>query len=41
MNRTMLPLVAIYNIQLQVSAFYAGHQRVVQRSYYITTQYVW
>ena len=33
MNRTMLNLVAIYNIQLHVSALYVGHHQVVQTTY--------
>jgi hypothetical protein len=32
MNTTILQLVAIYKIQLPVSALYAGHHRVVQRT---------
>ena len=33
MNTTILQLVAIYNIQLHVSALYVGHHQVVQRTY--------
>jgi len=33
MNTTLLQLVAIYNIQLHVSALYVGHHQVVQRTY--------
>ena len=33
MNTTILQLVAIYNIQLHVSALYIGHHQVVQRIY--------
>jgi len=33
MNTTILNLVAIYNIQLHVSAFYVGLNQVVQRTY--------
>jgi len=32
MNTTILQLVAIYNIQLHVSALYVGHHQVVQNS---------
>jgi len=41
MKTTVLYLVPIYNIQLHFSALYVDHQGVVQRSYYVTTQYVW
>jgi len=33
MNTTILQLVAIYNIQLHVSALYLGHHQVVRRTY--------
>jgi len=33
MNTTILQLVAVYNIQLHVSALYVGHHQVVQRTY--------
>ena len=33
MNTTILQLVAIYNIQLHVSALYVGHHPVVQKTY--------
>ena len=33
MNTTILQLVAIYNIQLHVSALYVGHHQVVRRTY--------
>ena len=33
MNTTILKLVAIYNIQLHVSALYVGHHQIVQRTY--------
>ena len=33
MNTTMLQFIAIYNIQLHVSALYVGHHQVVQRTY--------
>jgi len=33
MNTTILQLVAIYNIQLHVSALCVGHHQVVQRTY--------
>ena len=33
MNTTILQLVAIYNIQIHVSALYVGHHQVVQRTY--------
>ena len=33
MNTTILQLVAIYKIQLHVSALYVGHHQVVQRTY--------
>jgi len=33
MNTTILQLVAIYNIQLHVSALYVGHHQAVQRTY--------
>jgi len=33
MNISILQLVAIYNIQLHVSALYIGHHQVVQRTY--------
>jgi len=33
MSTTILHLVAIYNIQLHVSAPYVGHHQVVQRTY--------
>jgi len=33
MNTTILQLVAIYNIQLHVSALYVGYHQVVQRTY--------
>ena len=33
MNTTLLQLVAIYNIQLHVSALSVGHHQVVQRTY--------
>ena len=33
MNTTILHLVAIYTIQLHVSALYVGHHQVVQRTY--------
>ena len=33
MNTTILQLVAIYNVQLHVSALYVGHHPVVQRTY--------
>jgi len=32
MNTTILQLVAIYKIQLHVSALYIGHHQVVQRT---------
>ena len=32
MNTTILQLVAVYNIQLHVSALYVGHHQVVQRT---------
>ena len=32
MNRTILQLVAIYKVQLHVSALYVGHHQVVQRT---------
>jgi len=34
MNTTILQLVAIYNIQLHVSALYVGHHQVVRRTYW-------
>ena len=40
MNTTILQLVAIYKIQLHVSALYVGHYQVVQRTYYVPIQYV-
>jgi len=40
MNKTILQLVAIYNIQLHVSALYVGHHQVIQRNYSVTIQYV-
>ena len=36
-----IKLVAIYNIQLHVSALYVEHHQVVQRTYEVTTQCVW
>ena len=33
MNTTILQLVAIYNIQLHVSALYVGRHQVAQRTY--------
>ena len=33
MNTTILQLVAIYNVQLHVSALYVGYHQVVQRTY--------
>jgi len=33
MNTTILQLVAIYNIQLHVSALYVGHHQFVERTY--------
>ena len=33
MNTTILQLVAIYNIQVHVSALYVGHHQVVQGTY--------
>jgi len=33
MNTTTLQLVAIYKIQLHVSALYVGHHQFVQRTY--------
>ena len=33
MNTTLLHVVAIYNVQLHVSALYVGHHQVVQRTY--------
>jgi len=38
MNTTILQLVAIYNIQLHVSALYVGHHQVVQKNL-LTIQY--
>jgi hypothetical protein len=32
MNTTILHLVAIYNIQLHVSALYLGHHHIVQKN---------
>ena len=32
MNTTILQLVAIYNIQLHVSALYVSHHQVVQKN---------
>jgi len=40
MNTTILQLIAIYNMQLHVSALYVGHHQVVQRTNYATIQYV-
>ena len=37
MNTTILQLVAIYNIQLHVSAMYVCHRQVVQRAYWPNT----
>ena len=36
MNTTILQLVAIYNIQLHVSALYVAYHQVVQRTYEVT-----
>jgi len=33
MNTTILQLVAMYNIQLHVSALYVGHHQVVEKTY--------
>jgi hypothetical protein len=33
MNTTILQLVAIYKIQLHVSALYVGHHQVVEGTY--------
>jgi len=35
LNITILHLVAIYNIQLHVSALYVGDHQVVQRTYWL------